>query len=92
MIQYEYLGGALIMMGTVNFMDGLYSILLYLGKPSWRKNDEPPMLRMSGVHIDKPELAPFPSAEPQTWRKDHWVRAVRMIISVAVILIGWVMI
>ena len=61
----SYLGGALIMLGTVNFMDGLYSILLYWGKPSWR------------------------GAQAQTWKKDHWVRAVRMLISVVVIGIGW---
>ena len=36
MIPLNYLGGLLILMGTVNFMDGLFSIILYLGKPSWR--------------------------------------------------------
>ena len=67
MIPNEYLGGLLILMGTVNFMDGLFSILLYLGKPSWR------------------------GGKTQTFKKDHWVRVVRILLSIGFIGIGFVL-
>jgi len=49
--------------GAWIFSDGLYSILLYLGKPGF-----------NGVL--------------QTWKRDHWIRVVRMILGLILIAIG----
>ncbi len=59
-----YIPLILVWAGTVIFMDGLYSIILYLGKPSWR------------------------GGKAQTFKKDHWVRVVRMLLALVVIGIG----
>ena len=54
--------------GMAIIYDGLVSITLYFGKPSWR------------------------SAKPQTWKRDHWVRVLRMIIGIAMVVSGWALI
>ena len=57
MIPLNYLGGALIMMGTVNFMDGLFSIILYLDKPSFRNAQRQSWKRDHSVRLGRMALS-----------------------------------
>ncbi|KKN16927.1 hypothetical protein LCGC14_0970850 [marine sediment metagenome] len=68
MIELAIIGYIIGLIGVINFMDGLYSLLLYLGKPSWR------------------------GAKAQDFRHDHWVRIVRMMLGLLVILLGGILI
>lgn len=49
--------------GTVIFMDGLFSIILYTGKLAYH-------------------------GEKQTWRRDHSIRIVRMVLGFTLIIFG----
>ena len=88
MIELAIIGYIIGLIGVVNFMDGLYSLLLYLGKPSWRQDVARTYNPMPGVYSSSP-VSP---AEPQTWKKDHWVRIVRMALGLSVILLGGMLI
>ena len=84
-----YIPITLVWAGTAIFMDGLYSIILYLGKPSWRRASDIVHDEKTGITYTQ-VLEPFTEApkEMQTWQKDHWVRVVRMLLALVVIGIG----
>jgi len=49
--------------GAWLFCDGLFSLMLYTGKPGY-------------------------TGTPQTWKRDHWIRLVRMVLGLMLIALG----
>ena len=61
--------------GTWLLSDAIYSIVLYLNAPAW-------------WYIYSKDTGTQPDAPKQSWKKDHWIRVVRAVLAVSIIIAG----